>query len=58
MQKAKSESESSLLFVDYNNLEKDWKVQGFKNEVEAALFQIDQAEGLLAQLIISIELKS
>ncbi|MCK1582158.1 hypothetical protein IVB03_21935 [Bradyrhizobium sp. 168] len=45
MQKAKSESESSLLFVDYNNLEKDWKVQGFKNEVEAALFQIDQAEG-------------
>jgi hypothetical protein len=45
MQKAKSESESSSLYLDYNNLEKDWKVQGFKNEVEAALFQIDQAEG-------------
>ena len=45
MQAAKSEQETGSLYVDYNNMERDWKVQGFKNEVEAALFQIDQAEG-------------
>lgn len=46
MLKEKDESNLNALFVRQRNLERDWKVEGFKNEIEAALFRLDASDGL------------
>jgi uncharacterized membrane protein YgcG len=42
----KDSNKVNSLLIDYRNNERDWKVQGYKDEVEAALFQIDASDGL------------
>ena len=46
----KDNDATNALLIDYRNLESDWKVQGYKNEIEAALFQIEAGNGLFGSV--------